>query len=361
MPEHASKQKPNVSVLLVNWNGLTDTLGCLASLADVTYPDHTVLVVDNGSTANEAQAIQAAHPKVTVLQTGRNLGFSGGNNVGIRHALAQGADYILCLNNDTIVAPDFLDHLVDAAESDPDVGMTVAKIFYYDAPDTVWYAGAECRFDSDSLGRGRPYRHLPPEEQPAQTTPYETHIATGCALLVRAALMRQLGGFDERYFAYYEDVDLSLRAEQRGMRRVVVPRARVWHKVSRSSGGSSSPQVFYYLIRNLSLLAQTHAPGRAHAGRAFYHAYVRPRLKEAWAVARDPAAGAGPRARAQACLSAFWCAQLGLYGRREDHPRIEGAAATWLRFAAVRGRIVAELMRPYWYVNARVSRRLKQR
>lgn len=363
-----------VGIVLVNWNGLEDTLACLDSLAGVEYADRFVVVVDNGSRGDEAGAIEQAHPEVAVLRSGRNLGFTGGNNLGIRHALEHGADHILCLNNDTVVAPDFLAHLVAALEADPTIGMTVAKIFYYDEPDKPWYLGAECTFDDVALQRGWVAWHPPYPERASLIEPFDTQIATGCALLIRGEALRLLAGpqgdwFDQRYFAYYEDVDLSLRADKLGFRRVVVPRARVWHKVSRSSGGASSSSVWYYCIRNAKLLALAHAPEGRQVGAKFFDALAHKIVKEACATARAQKRYAHPifRAQAQAGMSGVWCARLEQYERRHDHPWVERAAAARLawetllwrkaRWRAVLGR---QLMRPYWYLHARVLRGLRR-
>jgi GT2 family glycosyltransferase len=119
---------PKVGVVVLNWNGKEDTLACLESLASVTYPAFEIYVVDNGYSDGSVPVVRSRFPNSTVIENGRNLGFAGGNNVGIRYALERGADYVLILNNDTLVAPDLLDRMMGAALRESDVGVVGAKI-----------------------------------------------------------------------------------------------------------------------------------------------------------------------------------------------------------------------------------------
>lgn len=347
---------PAVSIIILNWNGLSDTRECLQSLSRITYPNAAMLVVDNGSKTDESGALRAAFPEVTVIATGKNLGFTGGNNVGIDRALAGGADYVLLLNNDTVVDPGYLEPLVQALEDHPDVGMAVSKIYYHASPEEIWFAGAECTFDAASLERGIPAWHPPYPEHQARMEPYETQIATACCLLVRADVMRRLGGFDDRYFAYYEDVELNLRAAALGYRRLVVPASRIWHKVSQSSGGQESPNVAYYCLRNTALLAATYAGEHPASGRVYYRAFARKWLKEADWLGHFEPANPAYLVRAQAIVSAVLCARLGCYGRRENHSWIDKLSAIWVSSVSFRRAIV----RPYWFLNAHLFQRFRR-
>ena len=353
MPEPAAV--PRVCVVLVNWNGLEDTLECLASLAKVTYPRLSVVVVDNGSRGDEAGALGREYPEAVVVAAGANLGFTGGNNLGIEHALASGADYVLCLNNDTVVDPGFLEPLVAALEGQPQRGIAGSYIFYQDRPDELWYSGASVSFDVASARQGRiAWHELPPAGRLRAREPFETEVVTGCALLARADLMRRLGGFDDRYFAYLEDVDLSLRARRLGFTSVVAPASRVWHKVSAASGGEMSAGVRYYLVRNTRLLARTHAP--AGTGEAVYRAYLGAVLRDA--LGRPCASGSERRRRVQAALIAAWSAYAGRYGRRQDRPLAERILGACL-VPAVPALFFA--LRVQWLLQARLARRLHSR
>ena len=250
---------PKVAIIIVNWNGKADTLECLASLSQDMYPNKQVIMVDNGSADGSVAVIRAAYPSVTVLETGANLGFTGGNNVGINHALEQGTDYVFLLNNDTTVESDALTALVKAAEVDSKYGLLTPVIHYFDKPSEAWFAGS--RMD---LTRGAAYHDN--SRVPARTErPREIPWASGCAMLVRAAIIQELGGFDDRYFLNWEDVDLSLRVRKLGSKIGLVPSSRIYHKVGRSFAAARGAGYYYY-VRNNLLLLSIHGgrkPGRA--------------------------------------------------------------------------------------------------
>jgi len=243
---------PRVAIIIVIWNGRDDTLECLASFRSDGYPNREIIVVDYGSTDDSVAVIRAQFPDVVILQTGQNLGFTGGNNVGIRHAVATGADYIYLLNNDTLVESDALASLVEAAEADPGAGLLAPVIHDFDPPQAIWFAGS-----SLNLRKGAAWHdntRQPLREEP----PYEVPWVTGCAMLVRAAILRDLEGFDDRYYLSWEDVDLSLRVRNAGHRLLVVPKARIYHKGGQS-GKNLNGIYGYYTVRNSLLLASKHS------------------------------------------------------------------------------------------------------
>jgi hypothetical protein len=235
-----------VTVIVLHWNGLADTLECLESLADLDYPAYGVAVVDNGSDDGVGAAVRERFPTVTVLENGQNLGYAGGNNVGLEYALAQGADYALLLNNDTQVAPDFVRRLVDAAEGDPLIGMAGPTIYYYGQPNVIWSAGGRIDWQRGST---RMVGLDEPDEGQCGTEPRRIDFVTGCALLVRRAVMERVGLLDERFFAYYEETEWCVRAGRAGFKIVHVPSARIWHKIS-PAARADSPLVHYYMTRN---------------------------------------------------------------------------------------------------------------
>lgn len=249
---------PNrISIVVLNWNGRDDTLACLDSVTCLSGGPYSVIVVDNGSTDDSVAAIRQQHPCVEVIETGQNLGFAGGNNVGIRRALDSGADFVLLLNNDTEVDPGLLNAFVDAARQRPDAGVFSAKIYFHADPQRIWYAGAawnpvSARFDQ--LGEGEI-----DDGRPAFTQLAETAYACGCAFFVPAARFRELGLLDDDFFLYFEETDWCARAQAAGHPSVFVPQARLWHKVSVSFGGEGSPLALYFLTRNRLLWAAKHA------------------------------------------------------------------------------------------------------
>ena len=228
--------EPRTVAVIVNWNGKADTLECLASMMNVSAENLRTLVVDNGSRDGSVDAIRREFPSVEVLPQGQNLRFAGGNNAGIRHALASGADRLLLLNNDTTVAPDLLVHLSRALDGTPRGGIAAPKILYYSSPSLIWYAGGLLSFWTGTM------RHRGIREPDGErfNRPGETAYASGCCFLASRAVFETIGFLDESYFMYTEDADLCLRARRAGFPVLFEPRARVWHKVSVSAGGHLS-------------------------------------------------------------------------------------------------------------------------
>lgn len=270
---------PSIYVVILNWNGRDDTLACLASVAKIAYPNFRVIVVDNGSADDSVSVIRAAFPEVDLIETGRNLGFAGGNNVGIKHALEHGADYVLLLNNDTEVDPGILDAFVSAAKRFPDAGVFSGKIYFHAEPNRIWYAGAQwnpkaARFmlvGEGLLDDGTTY-----------STACETGYACGCAFFLPAGRVREIGLLDEDFFLYFEETDWCFRAKEAGYPSIFVPGAKLWHKVSGSFGGEGSPLALYFITRNRLLWARRHANLtqrlRVHAGavRSLFRQFVFP-------------------------------------------------------------------------------------
>jgi GT2 family glycosyltransferase len=243
-------------IVILNWNGCEDTLACLASVASLRGSDHRVIVVDNGSSDGSVLAIRQEYPRVELIETGRNLGFAGGNNVGIRRALELGADYVLLLNNDTEVDPGLIDAFVAAAQQRPDAGAFSAKIYFHAEPQRLWYAGATWNLAAarfEQVGEG-----MVDDGRPAFNTLADTDYACGCAFFVSAARLREIGLLDEDFFLYFEETDWCFRARAAGHPSVFVPAARLWHKVSVSFGGEGSPLALYFLTRNRLLWARKH-------------------------------------------------------------------------------------------------------
>lgn len=237
---------PKVSIVVLNWNGYKDTAECVQSLRKAVYPALETIVVDNGSTDGSFNALKRRFPSgVRFIGTGRNLGFAGGCNTGIRTALENGADYVLLLNNDTVVAPDFVSELVAAAEGEPRAGILCSKVYFHDRPDVIWYAGA---YFNELLGWGR---HLGFNRKDAgDSGTMETGRPTGCAMMVTRELCETTGLFDEDYFCYAEDLDWGMRAKKAGFKVLYVPSSKVWHKISASSGSVGAAAPLYYSTRN---------------------------------------------------------------------------------------------------------------
>jgi len=218
---------PKVSVILVNWNNFKDTAECLESLRQVTYPNCGVVVVDNGSEGDDPRLIRERFgDHVTVIENDKNYGFAEGCNIGMKDALARGADYIVLLNNDTLVAPDFLEEPVSVAESDQAVGVAGGKIYCYEAPRVVWSAGGFINYWTGRTpirGRGEVDRGQF-EEIPA------VDWVCCCFMFISSKVLQTVGTLDNRFFFSWEDVDLCVRAARRGFKVLFVPQSKIWHK-----------------------------------------------------------------------------------------------------------------------------------
>ncbi len=245
---------PKIGIILLNWNGKEDTLACLASLEKVTYPSYEILVVDNGSTDGSAAAIRARYPAVSLIETGENLGFAEGNNVGIWAALGAGADLVFLLNNDTVVAPDILDQFVNTLSSHPGAGILGARIYRFDRQDTLDHLGGMWDQKTGTftfVGLG--------ERQPPAAEPQELDYVCGAGILIRREVVEAIGGLEPRFFLIWEESDFCLRAKRGGFKTLTCPTAKLWHKVSSSFVGGK-PHSTYFWWRNRLLWIERNLP-----------------------------------------------------------------------------------------------------
>lgn len=239
--------KPSVAIIVLTWNGKELTLDCLDSLSHLTYENRTVYLVDNASVDGTAEAVRERFgDAVIMIRNKTNLGFSKGNNAGIEAALGNGHDFVLLLNNDTVVDPSLITHLVDAMERSPGTGIAGPKIYYHTPSDHIWFAGGEV-----FLWRGVA-RHIGIRDK--DTGQYneerEVDYITGCALMARRAVFERIGMLDHSYRAYFEDTDFCMRARRSGFGIRYVPGAVVWHKISQSTGGQVSRRKIAVKLRS---------------------------------------------------------------------------------------------------------------
>jgi GT2 family glycosyltransferase len=248
---------PHVDIVVLNWHGRSDTLVCLRSLAALSYPNHSVILIDNGCQEFSDDELRGLLPGARYVRTEHNRGFAGGANLGIQRALEAGAGYVLLLNNDATAAPDALTEMTRVAEADSAIGVVGAKLLQMDDPARLETVGV--RVD---LRWGRLFETGFGEEDRGQYDQIsEVTAVSGGAMLLRRALCERLGGFDEGYFAYLEDVELCLRARRAGFRVQLAPRARVHHKGKGSSAGAQSTLSLYYATRNHLMLMDAYGVG----------------------------------------------------------------------------------------------------
>ena len=264
-------KKQTVVVVLANWNGLTDTLTCLESLMKLKIQNSKLktIVVDNGSTDDSVATIRKKFRDVKIVENGKNLGFTGGNNVGIRLALKNGADFVWLLNNDTVVEKNSLTSLIDAC-SERTVGVVGSKIYFapgreyhkeryghIDRGRVLWYAGGIIDWNNMYAS----HRGVDEVDKGQYDAVAETSFVTGCSMMVKKEVFEKIGFLDEKFFAYLEDLDFCLRAKQTGYTLLYEPQSILWHKNAGSSGvGSKLHQ--YYMTRNRLLVGMRYGPVR---------------------------------------------------------------------------------------------------
>ncbi len=244
--------EPRVLIIILNWNGYIYTKDCLGSLRNLNYPNFQVIVVDNGSTDGSVEKLKAEFPDILLIGNKENLGFTGGNNAGMREALKSDPSYIMLLNNDTVVDRDMLSELVRVIGSDPKIGMVGPKIYYYDRKDVVWSAGTwhdRLLHRFKLIGRGQKDRGQFSKQR-------DVDELTACAMLIRREVIEKIGYLNDDYFRTSEDSEYCIRAKRAGYRLVFVPTSVIWHKVSSTTGGEESAQNVFYSTRNTLYLVK---------------------------------------------------------------------------------------------------------
>ncbi|WP_180128975.1 glycosyltransferase family 2 protein [Rhodoferax sp. BLA1] len=236
-----------VTAVVLNWNRWSDTLACVASLQHQDYANLKVLIVDNDSTDDSVKQIRAAVPGIELLQSGDNLGFGGGCNVGIRRAIAEGADYVWLINSDSTADAHALSALVDVAEQNPALGSVGSVLYEVDVPTQIQlWGGGRVRL---CCGQSR-----------HQTAPSPLDFISGASILLRRDALVAVGMFDQSaYFMYWEDTDLGFRLRKAGWQLGVAEDSRVWHKQS-ASLGKGNPLLDEYFTRSGVRFLRRYAP-----------------------------------------------------------------------------------------------------
>ncbi len=258
----------NITAVIVNWNGKDDTVRCLESLQKINLLGNTlsIIVVDNGSTNDSVSVIKKFFPKISVIVTGKNLGFTGGNNVGIQEAMKRKADLIWLLNNDTLVDRQVLSFAT--VFDDQHIGACGSKIYFAPGHEfhhdrykdsergrVFWYAGG--LIDWNNLYAS--HRGVDEVDHGQYDKKEETPFITGCSFVVRREVIEQVGMLDDRYYLYLEDLDWNIRMQKAGFKTLYVPASIVWHVNAGSSGRPGNPVHEYYFTRNRLLLGMRYA------------------------------------------------------------------------------------------------------
>jgi len=252
-----STRQPPVAIIILNWNGLQNTLDCLSSLRNLTYTNFKIVIVDNASTDGSPKVILKNFPQHHLICNSQNLGFPEGNNVGIRWALKEDLNYILLLNHDTTVDPNFLTYLVIVSESDSRVGIVGSRIVYHSQPQKSWSIGGYINRKS-----GRPL-HIKPLNQPIEVQDKkitEVDWVSGCCLLIKTKVIREVGLLDADFFVGTEDVDWCIRAKKAGYKIFCVHNSVVYHKKPTKPFQKKYSSIQqYYTLRNLLIFIEKHS------------------------------------------------------------------------------------------------------
>lgn len=246
-------KQSNVLIIILNWNGVKDTIACLNSLAQMPI-NVDILIIDNGSRDENFIYLQKniANRKNIILQkNNQNQGFARANNQGLKYAKENNYEYALLLNNDTLVKKDFLNLLLAAMQNRLHIALAAPKIYYINSKQ-IWHTGAKIN-KWTMKAKGLYYKNA---EKPIEKN---IDFLSGCCLLVRMSSLQDIGLFNEKYFAYLEDVELCQRSLKKGWELLYVPKAVIWHKVSQSTGGSAfQPIPIFLRIRNRIIYQNTY-------------------------------------------------------------------------------------------------------
>ena len=247
--------KADIYGMILSWNGREDTLRCLESLRRIKAAVFQIVVVDNGSQDDTPSAVRDRFPEVELISTGRNLGYSEGNNFGLRLLLEREPEFICLFNNDTVVDPGFLAPLLACASTHPQVGIFGPRICFLARPDIIWSQGIRV---SPTSGRIVSPDHG--RRGDGELRPRTVDAVSGAAFLIRRRTLEEAGLLDERYAFYHEDVDLCLRARKAGWKTMVVPASRAWHSVGAAMKEAGGRNNIYYLVRNHLLVINRSFP-----------------------------------------------------------------------------------------------------
>lgn len=260
-----------ISVVTINYNSEKATENLLNSLKDIDTDDFVldIIVVDNASKIPYKLISEDKNRNITLIRSEINTGFSGGNNIGIKYAIKSNADYLLIINNDTTIEKDALIKLKNVIDKEQNIGVSVPKIYFakgyeyqkkkYNENEmgrVIWYAGGYMDWNNAKS------EHIGMDEVDNGQFDNKKNIdfATGCCMLIKKEVLEKIGSFDERYFLYYEDSDLSIRIKRAGYNMRYVPEAIVYHANAQSSGGSGSDLHDYFLTRNQMLFGMRYTP-----------------------------------------------------------------------------------------------------
>ncbi|WP_008318842.1 glycosyltransferase family 2 protein [Leptolyngbya sp. PCC 6406] len=242
------EESPSIGVVILNWNGLSDTLNCLESVYKSNYENYHIIVVDNNSNEDPTTPIKNQFPETIIIRNSANLGFSGGCNAGIDYVINQSYDFVFLLNNDAIVDPEIFRAFILASQQHPEGGAFGAKIYRYDRPGVLLNAGGKWSWrDARYLSLGL---HQVDDHQTWEAI-QDTDFIPGCSLFIKTEIIQKIGRLNTDYFLLWEDLELGKAVQRLNYRLLIVPQAKIWHKESASFvGGLWAAHRQYFESRN---------------------------------------------------------------------------------------------------------------
>ncbi|MHA1279541.1 MAG: glycosyltransferase family 2 protein [Candidatus Helarchaeota archaeon] len=244
--QHQQKTNPKVGIVILNWNNYKDTLQCLESVYSMDYLNIEVLVIDNGSDKNPEEILKEEYPKINYMRNERNLGYTGGNNQGLKHFSIKDVDFIWLLNNDAIVDQNCLNNLIKAVCLQNKIGLASPIIFNNEGDETLLYCGTSINLEEGTKKRAKNLK----EYSQWQKSESDLICLWGTALLINQLLIKEIGFLDETFFAYSEDMDYSIRSIKAGYKNIVVKSAKIYHELRSIKYDTFPYHYHYYMARN---------------------------------------------------------------------------------------------------------------
>jgi GT2 family glycosyltransferase len=244
-----------VAIILVNWSQKKLTEECLQILLNIDNKKFDIILIDNDSKDDSVSFFKSKYPEITLIVNAENLGFTGGNNVGMRHAVNLGYKYIYLLNNDTEVEVNFINEVLNVAGLDSRIGIVGSSVFYFEPSNVIWFSGGHANWLTGDMYDRRAGKIIDVDKSVAE----EVDEVAGAGMLIKSEVLSEIGFLDERFFIYFEETDLCARAKRNNWKVVWCPKSIVWHKVS-SSFGEASPIMIYLMTRNRWLFMKKNSP-----------------------------------------------------------------------------------------------------
>jgi GT2 family glycosyltransferase len=237
---------PKIGIVLLNYNGYKDTIECIRSLNNINYKNHVIIIVDNASTDNSFEILEKnINKNCFLIQSEKNNGFANGNNIGIKKALSMNCDYVILLNNDTLVHKDFINEMIKCYSLYENVGLVSSKMLFYPESKKVWFGGGSFN-DKKFIVTHQYYEN----EDNYEDSIREISFATACCLMISRNVIENVGLLPEEYFMYFEDVDYCYNVILNGYKIIYNPNAKIYHKANSSTKKEKNGFLIKYELRN---------------------------------------------------------------------------------------------------------------